>query len=117
VVSEGARVEEARQAMLRGDARAFGRLMDASHRSLREDYEVSSPELDELVAIARGSGALGARLSGAGFGGCSVALCLEGAAPRVVEALEQRYYAARPAFAGEAVFVAEASEGARVVEL
>ncbi len=117
VVSEGARVEEARQAMLRGDARAFGRLMDASHASLREDYEVSSPELDDLVAIARESGALGARLTGAGFGGCSVALCLEREAPRVVEALERRYYAARPVSAGEAVFVAEASDGARVLEL
>jgi len=117
VVSEGARVEEARQAMLRGDARSFGRLMDDSHRSLAEDYEVSSSELDELVAIARESGALGARLTGAGFGGCSVALCLEPDAPRVVEALRRRYYAARPAFAGEAVFVAEASEGARVLEL
>jgi len=117
VVSEGARVEEARLAMLRGDAAAFGRLMDASHRSLREDYEVSSSELDQLVAIARESGALGARLSGAGFGGCSVALCLEHEAPRVVEALVRRYYASRPAFAGEAVFIAEASDGARVIEL
>jgi len=117
VVSEGARVEEARLAMLRGDARAFGRLMDASHRSLREDYEVSSSELDQLVAIAREAGALGARLSGAGFGGCSVALCLEREAPRVVEALARRYYAARPAFSGEALFIAEASDGARVVEL
>jgi galactokinase len=117
VVSEGARVEDARQAMLRGDARAFGRLMDDSHTSLAEDYEVSSPELDELVAIARESGALGARLTGAGFGGCSVALCMEREAPRVVEALEQRYYASRPAFPGEAVFVAQASDGARVLEL
>jgi galactokinase len=117
VVSEGARVEEARLAMLRGDARAFGLLMDASHASLSEDYEVSSHELDQLVAIARASGALGARLSGAGFGGCSVALCLEREAPRVVEGLQRRYYAARPPFAGEAVFVAEASEGARVLEL
>jgi galactokinase len=117
VVSEGARVEEARLAMLRGDARAFGRLMDASHASLRDDYEVSSPELDELVSIARSSGALGARLTGAGFGGCSVALCLEREAPRVVAALEQRYYAVRPQGEGERVFIAQASDGARVVEL
>jgi galactokinase len=116
VVSEGARVEEARGAMLRGDARAFGQLMDASHESLREDYEVSSAELDLLVGIARESGALGARLTGAGFGGCSVALCLEREAARVVEALRRRYYAARPAAEGEAVFVAEASDGARVSE-
>ena len=117
VVSEGARVEEARVAMLRGDARAFGHLMDASHASLRDDYEVSSPELDELVAIAREAGALGARLTGAGFGGCSVALCLEREAPRVVAALEKRYFAARPRGENEPVFVAVASDGARVVEL
>jgi len=117
VVSEGARVEEARLSMLRGDARAFGRLMDASHASLREDYEVSSGELDELVAIARSSGALGARLTGAGFGGCSVALCLERDAPRVVAALTERYYAVRPPAGGEPVFVAQASDGARVIEL
>src|SRR5258705_9133227 len=109
VVSEGARVELARQAMLRGDARGFGRLMDASHASLRDDYEVSSPELDELVLIARSSGALGARLTGAGFGGCSVALCLEREAPRVLAELERRYYAVRPPAAGEPVFVAQAS--------
>ena len=117
VVSEGARVERARRAMARGAAAEFGELMNASHASLREDYEVSSSELDELVAIAREAGALGARLTGAGFGGCSVALCLEPDAPRVVEALRRRYYAQRPAFAGEAVFVAEASDGARVFEL
>ena len=117
VVSEGARVEEARQAMLRGDARAFGQLMDASHASLREDYEVSSAELDLLVAIARESGALGARLTGAGFGGCSVALCLAAEAPGVVAALERRYYATRPGASRDAVFVAQASDGARVFEL
>ncbi|MBK7644457.1 MAG: galactokinase [Planctomycetes bacterium] len=117
VVSEGARVEQARQAMLGGDAAGFGRLMDASHASLREDYEVSSTELDLLVEIARESGALGARLTGAGFGGCSVALCLADDAQRVVDALHRRYYAVRPPFEGEALFVAEASDGARVFEL
>ncbi len=117
VVSEGARVEEARQAMLRGDAAHFGRLMNDSHRSLRDDYEVSSSELDELVRIALGAGALGARLTGAGFGGCSVALCLEHDAARIVAALQREYYARRPAFEGETVLVAEASDGARVIEV
>ena len=117
VVSEGARVEAARQAMLRGDAAEFGRLMNASHQSLRDDYEVSSAELDLLVALARGAGALGARLTGAGFGGSSVALCHAEAAPRIVAALERDYYARRPGVAGESVLVAEASDGARVVQL
>jgi galactokinase len=54
---------------------AFGLLMNASHASLRDDFEVSSAELDLLVALAQGaSGVLGARLTGAGFGGCTVNL-------------------------------------------
>jgi len=61
--------------MLDGDLEAFGRAMDASHASLRDDYEVSCPELDALVDAARENGAAGARLTGAGFGGCAVALC------------------------------------------
>lgn len=74
VVTEGQRVLEARDAMRAGDIERFGRLMNASHESLRDDYEVSCPELDALVARMRGDGALGARLTGAGFGGCAVAL-------------------------------------------
>ena len=48
--------------------------MYASHRSLRDDYEVSTPELDTFVELASQSGAVGARLTGAGFGGCAIAL-------------------------------------------
>ncbi|MDR7521848.1 MAG: galactokinase [Armatimonadota bacterium] len=74
VVTENARVLEGVEALRRGDAEAFGRLMLASHRSLRDDYEVSTQELDRLVQLAVEHGALGARLTGAGFGGCIVAL-------------------------------------------
>ena len=58
-----------------GDMGRFGDLMVESHSSLRDDYEVSTTELDEIVAIALEAGAAGARLTGAGFGGCAVALC------------------------------------------
>ena len=74
VITENARVLEAVQALQRQDFGTFGRLMYASHRSLRDDYEVSTPELDAFVEIALQSSALGARLTGAGFGGCALAL-------------------------------------------
>ncbi len=74
VITENARVLEAVQALQRQDFGAFGRLMYASHWSLRDDYEVSTPELDAFVEIALQSSALGARLTGAGFGGCALAL-------------------------------------------
>ena len=80
VVGEDARTLEAVAALRGGDLPTFGRLMDESHASLRDLYEVSSPELDALVAAAQGvEGVLGARMTGAGFGGCAVALVWEDA--------------------------------------
>ncbi len=114
VVTEARRVERAQDAIESGDATAFGALMDASHESLRADYEVSSPELDRLVDLARAAGALGARLTGAGFGGCIVALTDARSAEGVVEALERAYYRERR-FEGrleDRLFVARPSEGA-----
>ncbi|HTU81438.1 MAG TPA: galactokinase [Candidatus Acidoferrales bacterium] len=75
VVGENARVLEARRALQRGDARRLGALMNASHESLRDDYDVSSRELDAMVDAARAcEGVYGARMTGAGFGGCTVNL-------------------------------------------
>jgi galactokinase len=74
VVTENARVLAGVEALRANDMRVFGRLMGESHRSLRDDYEVSLPELDRLVLEAARRGALGARLTGAGFGGCIVVL-------------------------------------------
>ena len=71
VVSEGRRVGLAEEAMRNGDMGRFGKLMVQSHRSLRDDYEVSTADLDEMVGIALQAGAAGARLTGAGFGGAS----------------------------------------------
>ncbi len=74
VVTENARALQAAQVMLRGDAVELGRLMDASHISLRDDFEVSSNELNAIVACAqRDDGCYGARMTGAGLGGCAVA--------------------------------------------
>ncbi|GAB1595841.1 galactokinase [Lysobacter claricitrinus] len=81
VVSENARVLRAIEGV---DAREFGELMNASHASLRDDYEVSVPELDRLVELLQQHPSVhGARLTGAGFGGACVALCREGEAANV----------------------------------
>jgi galactokinase len=75
VVTENARTLAAAEAMRSGNVTSLGELMNASHESLREDFEVSCEELDIMVAIARRqSSCLGARMTGAGFGGCAVAL-------------------------------------------
>jgi galactokinase len=81
VVTEIARVREAVAALDAGDLPTLGRLVDESHASLRDDYEVSCPELDASVDAARAAGALGARMTGGGFGGSSVALLPSAAAP------------------------------------
>lgn len=92
VVSEIRRTAEAVEALKCGDMATFGRAMNDSHESLRRDYEVSSPELDDLAAVARGvPGVFGARMTGAGFGGCVVALARRGAAEGVESAVRNRY--------------------------
>lgn len=96
VVLEAERVDRAEAAMRAGDAAAFGRLMTGSHASLRDDLEVSCPALDNLVETSLSAGALGARLTGAGFGGCAVILTLRKSLRDLLEALEDRYYRSRP---------------------
>ncbi|MGD0198012.1 MAG: galactokinase family protein [Solirubrobacteraceae bacterium] len=74
VLGENVRVEQAVVALERGDMQALGLLLDASHRSLRDLYEVSTPAVERTVATLRGAGALGARIVGGGFGGHVLAL-------------------------------------------
>jgi galactokinase len=116
VVTEAARVEEAVDLLRSADAAGFGSLMDASHGSLRTDFLVSTAELDELTAIAREGGAAGARLSGAGLGGCIVALADRTTVGTVLETLVAEYYEPRKMTdrLDDRVFVAVASAGASV---
>ena len=93
VVTENARVLAAVAALEQDDLEAFGLLMNASHESLRDDYRVSTPELDVLVTCLLETGALGARLTGAGFGGAVVAVCGSEVTP-VADAAMARYRAA-----------------------
>jgi galactokinase len=81
VISENARAVEAARALEAGDAHALGELMYASHESLRVDYEVSCAELDTMVELAKAfGGTIGARMTGGGFGGCTVNIVREEAA-------------------------------------
>ena len=116
VVTEGARVARAEVAMREGAFTAFGILMNGSHDSLANLYEVSIAELDELVAIARNAGATGARLTGAGMGGCIVALCSAGSADSVLKAIREHYYSARGRLEDldDHLFVAKPAQGASI---
>jgi galactokinase len=93
VVAENERVLAAAEALRTGDTDALGPLLSASHASLRDDFEVSTPELDLLVAELEQAGALGARLTGAGFGGCVVALAPAEDAGRISSEAAGRYAA------------------------
>ncbi|NXJ88310.1 GALK1 Galactokinase, partial [Corythaixoides concolor] len=92
VISEMARTARAAQALQDRDYGMFGRLMVESHNSLRDDYEVSCPELDELVAAALEiHGVYGSRMTGGGFGGCTVTLLEAGAAERAQHHIQEKY--------------------------
>jgi galactokinase len=94
VVEEERRVLLSVEALRTGDVEAFGDMLNASHRSLRDDYEVSSPELDLLVELAWAQpGVLGSRLTGAGFGGCTVSLVRAEALEAFREGVVARYCA------------------------
>ena len=115
VISEIERTESAVTALRAGDSAAFGRLMGESHGSLRDDYEVSGPELDQLVNIANGiEGVIGARMTGAGFGGCIVCLAHENAVDPLARAVESSY-SAKSEYDGE-VYVCASVNGVERVD-
>ena len=111
VVTENQRTMEAVRVLEAGDIERFGELMNASHESLRDDYEVSSRELDVLVEVAwKQPGVLGARMTGAGFGGCTVNLVRQAAAAAFAEAVQEGYQKALGLKAE--VYICQASQGA-----
>jgi len=87
VVTENERVLAAAEGLRTGDFASLGAVIDASHRSLRDDFEVSTPELDRAVGTATSAGAIGARMTGAGFGGCAIAIVPDDRAWNVRDAL------------------------------
>lgn len=113
-IREHQRVREAVEALKQGRMELFGTLMNASHDSLRDDYEVTCPELDFLAVEARGyNGVLGSRMTGAGFGGCTVTLMQEPHVEAFIRDLGERYF---QQFGIRADFyVADIGDGARKV--
>lgn len=93
-VSENQRTIEAKKALVAGDLVVFGQLLNASHASLKNDYEVTGLELDTLAETAQVQpGVLGARMTGAGFGGCGIALVEEKQVPAFKEVVGAKYLA------------------------
>lgn len=114
VVTENQRTLEATEALKGGDLEAFGRLIYESHHSLRHDFEVSCPELDILVEAARKvSGVYGSRLTGAGFGGCTVSLVTREAVPEFQARVAKEYEKATAR--KPAIYVCRPAQGVREV--
>jgi galactokinase len=113
VVSENGRVLEAVEALRAEDFHELGRLMYASHASMRDDFEISTRELDAFVELADEAGALGARLTGAGFGGCAIALILAPDAETLVHNVRREF--AQRRFEEPAFYEFRPAAGAEVV--
>jgi galactokinase len=112
VVTENARVLAVVAALRAGDdPRTIGPTLTASHASMRDDFEITVPEVDTAVQAALAAGAYGARMTGGGFGGCVLALVEAEAVEAVVRAVEAAYDAA--GFQPPSAFVAAAADGAR----
>ena len=113
-VYENARTVAACGALQRSDLAEFGRLMNASHVSLRDDYEVSCPEMDVLAQLAwETEGVLGSRMTGGGFGGCTVSIVQEDAAERFAAVIREKY---RRSTGLEAeIYTASAGDGAKEI--
>ena len=111
-VTENQRTLKAKAALQAGELEAFGQLMNQSHISLRDDYEVTGIELDTLVQAAWDQpGVLGARMTGAGFGGCAIAIVQKEAIPAFIENVGKTYEAAI-GYPAE-FYIAEISDGAK----
>ncbi|MFP7762098.1 galactokinase [Marisediminicola sp. LYQ134] len=110
VVTENRRVLDTVRTIREQGPRAIGELLDASHESMRDDFEISVPELDLAVETAQMNGAIGARMTGGGFGGAAIALVPSEAVSRVQVAIDGAF--AEHAFSQPDIFVVRASKGA-----
>jgi galactokinase len=110
VFTENARVTRAVALLRAGRAADVGPLLTASHASLRDDFEVSAPELDAAVDAALEAGAVGARMTGGGFGGCAIAMSHERDVPAVRASVERAY--GRRGWAEPQVFRVDPADGA-----
>jgi galactokinase len=112
VISENQRVLNAVSALWKGDVVQFGALMNASHESLRDNYEVTGAELDAMVQEAwKINGVVGSRMTGAGFGGCTVSIVRDDTVERFLNEVGSNYFA-RTKLVPE-FYIAEVSQGVR----
>ncbi|MBD3757699.1 MAG: galactokinase [Microbacterium sp.] len=111
VVTENQRVRDAVRTLREDGPRAIGGLLDASHASMRDDFEISTPELDLAVAVARDAGAIGARMTGGGFGGSAIALIDRALVPAATAAIAAAF--ADAGFGAPHIFTVHPSQGAR----
>ena len=114
MVTENARVLDTVALLRDGEIGDVGPLLDASHASMRDDYEVSVPELDVAVEAALAAGALGARMTGGGFGGCVIALTDTAAVGAILDRVRSAF--AEHGFTEPVAFVADPADGARRME-
>jgi len=115
IISENERGLRCREVLASGGLEEFGELMNASHDSARDSYEVSCPELEAMVEVTRAApGSLCGRLAGAGFGGCTVSLVMDASVPDFVDTVK-REYQKKTGLAPE-LYVCTSEDGARVVE-
>ncbi|MYW73201.1 galactokinase, partial [Pseudonocardia sp. SID8383] len=111
IVTENARVVETVRLLSGGaDPRAIGPLLDASHTSMRDDFEITVPHVDVAVEAARDGGATGARMTGGGFGGCVIALVEADGAAAVTASVREAF--AQRGWAEPVVFPGTPSDGA-----
>ena len=114
VITENDRVVQGINTLAAGDVKQFGEFLNASHQSLRDDFEVSCPELDLLVTLAQGvPGVLGSRMTGAGFGGCTVSLVPQVSLPLFKKAINDTYE--KQTGLQAEIFVFNASPGAHIL--
>jgi galactokinase len=114
VITENARTLETAEAMRQGDAAKMGKLMDASHVSMRDDFEISREEMNTMVEIAQGHPACyGARMTGGGFGGCAVALVRVEEAQVFADAVDAAY--SKATGLTPSIYVCKATDGANVI--
>ncbi|QTX03953.1 galactokinase [Agromyces archimandritae] len=111
IVTENGRVLDTVRALRSDGPTAIGPYLDASHASLRDDFEISTPELDLAVGTAQATGAIGARMTGGGFGGSAIALVVDPLVPVLERAVVRAF--AEEGYAEPAVFTVRPSAGAR----
>ncbi|RJP26931.1 MAG: galactokinase [Candidatus Omnitrophota bacterium] len=114
IITDSIRVERSVELLEKKDVEAFGRLMNEGHASARDDFEISCPELNRLVESAQEFGALGSRLTGAGFGGCTVNLVYNRNVDGFMKKMDGAFYSQKKVRIEDVMFISEPANGAEI---